>query len=473
MSKDAEKALEQIKSLLGAKGWSEDDDKIAPHLIEERGLYTGNTPLLVMPANTNEVSRLMKIALRSGLGVVPQGGNTGLVGGGVPNGQILLSLERINQIEDVNPTDMSMEVGAGAILADIQKAASAGGAYFPLSLGSEGSCQIGGNLSTNAGGVHVLRYGNARDLVLGLEVVMADGRIWNGLKNLRKDNAGYDLKQLFLGAEGTLGIITRAVLKLFPAPRTVATALAGCGSYENALELFLHARSNIGERLSAVEVMDSFAIQIAVEHMANCRDPFSQSHNVYVLIEATATDANADLDAHMEKVLADAMAKGMADDIIMAKSGNQRDDLWALREAIPEAQKCEGGSIKHDISVPISRVPEFINRASELVKKAIPGVRPVPFGHLGDGNIHFNLTQPKDAQKQEYLARWGEINALVHGLAVEMGGSFSAEHGIGQLKTGDMAKFKSPTEIELMASLKKALDSTGTLNPGKVVAIES
>ncbi len=467
MSKEA---IEQIKSLLGPKGWSEDEEKLAPRLVEERGLFKGSSPLLAMPANTDEVSGVMKIAFAANISVVPQGGNTGLVGGGVPSdGEIIISLERMNRIEDVNPIDMSMTVEAGCILANVQAAAADAGAYFPLSLGSEGSCQIGGNLSTNAGGVQVFRYGNARELALGLEVVMADGRIWNGLQSLRKDNSGYDLKQLFIGAEGTLGIITRASLRIFPAPATYATALVGCASYDDALNLFLHTRSGLGEQLSAVEVMDSFAIELAVRHVPNCRDPFKEKQNVYVLLEVSSANPNADLGGHLEKVLSNAMSGGLAKDAVIAQSESQRQDIWRLREAIPEAQKKEGGSIKHDISVPISKVPEFISRATQLVKKEIPGVRPVPFGHLGDGNIHFNLTQPENADKQEYLSGWGRINALIHDLAVKLGGSFSAEHGIGLLKVGDMDSFKSRDGIHLMGELKKALDPKGTLNPGKVL----
>ena len=469
MTPNNQAALEQIKSLLGPKGWSEDAEKMAPHLVEGRGLYNGNSPLLVMPANTDEVSNIMKIAFAGGLGVVPQGGNTGLVGGGVPDGEIILSLERMNKIENINPIDMSATVEAGCILANVQKAASDANAYFPLSLGAEGSCQIGGNLATNAGGVHVLRYGNARDLVLGLEVVLADGRILSNLKNLRKDNSGYDLKQLFIGSEGTLGVITRAVLKLFPTPRSTATALCGCTSYENALELFLHTRNIIGERLSACEVMDSFAIELSTKHNGNCLNPFNENHNVYVLLEATSADPDAKISEDMEKALTSALEKNIARDIVISQNEKQRSDLWRLREAIPEAQKKEGGSIKHDISVPISKVPEFILRANELVKNELPGVRPVPFGHMGDGNIHFNLTQPIDADKKEYLSQWGRINTLVHALVVEMGGSFSAEHGIGMLKTGDMARLKSTTEIALMRALKKSLDGNATLNPGKVL----
>ncbi len=469
MSKNTEQALEKIKSLLGSKGWTDDKEKLAPRLVEERGLYKGSSPLLVMPGNTDEVAGVLKIAFDAGNGVVPQGGNTGLVGGGVPNGEIIISLERMNKIEDVNPIDMSMTVGAGCILANVQAAAADAGAYFPLSLGSEGSCQIGGNLSTNAGGVQVFRYGNARELVLGLEVVMANGQVWNGLQNLRKDNTGYDLKQLFIGSEGTLGIITRATLRLFPAPNACATALAGCASYDDALKLFLHTRAKIGEQLSAVEVMDSFAIELAARHVPNCRDPFNEKQNVYVLLEATSSNPDAALNDLMEKVLSEAMDNGLANDVVIAQSESQREDLWRLRDAIPEAQKKEGGSIKHDISVPISKVPEFISRATEIVKKEIPGVRPVPFGHLGDGNIHFNLTQPENAYKQEYLSEWGRINALIHSLAVDMGGSFSAEHGIGLLKVGDMDSFKQGDGLALMTQLKKALDPTSTMNPGKVL----
>lgn len=470
MTPEHTQAIEQIKQALGPEGWSNDADALAPFLVDQRERYLSTTALLVKPANTAEVSEIMKIAHGAAIAVVPMGGNTGLVGGAVASGEIIMSLERMTKIKTVDAANLTVRVDAGVILADVQAAASEAGAYFPLSLGAEGSCRIGGNLSTNAGGVHVVRYGNARDLVLGLEVVLADGRIWDGMRSLRKDNTGYDLKQLFIGAEGTLGIITGAVLRLFPAPKSIATALVGCESYDAALALFLHARERMGERLSVSEVMDRFAMEITTRHIPGCRDPLSSPHAVYVLLEADSTDANADVGGDLQATLGEALESGIAQDAVIAQNEGQRLDLWKLREAIPEAQKKEGGSIKHDVSVPVSRVPEFLSRALELVRLELPGVRPVPFGHLGDGNLHFNLTQPEGAERDDFLQNWGRINRLVHDLVVEMGGSFSAEHGIGLLKTADMDRYKSSVEIDLMAALKSALDPKAILNPGKVLA---
>ncbi len=464
-----ETAITALKDALGPKGWSDDAQDMAPRLVEERGLYHGSSPLLVRPANTDEVSKVMALCHEAGLTIVPQGGNTGLVGGGVPDGDIILSLERMNRVLDVDPVNLTLSVEAGCVLANVQEAALEAGAFFPLSLGAEGSCQIGGNLSTNAGGVQVLRYGNARDLVLGLEVVLADGRVWNGLKALRKDNTGYDLKQLFLGAEGTLGVITRAVLRLFPKPKVQATALVGCKTYADALALFVHVRDNTGERLTACEAMSRFCMDLSFKHMEGCRDPFQEPHGVYVLLELSAADAGANLDDDLEAALAEAMESGLVDDAVIAQSETQRDELWRLREAIPEAQKKEGASIKHDVSVPVAKVADFIDAAIKLVEAALPGVRPAPFGHLGDGNIHFNLTQPAGADAKAFLAQWDAINRQVHDLAVAMGGSFSAEHGIGKLKMDALAHYKSPVEMDLMRALKRALDPTATLNPGKVL----
>lgn len=454
---------------LGPKGVVTDAGACAPYLEETRGLYHGTAPAVLKPATTDEVAQAVKLCADAGVAIVPQGGNTGLCGGAVPDDAIVLSTERMNRVIGVDAANLTVTVEAGCILADVQRAAEDAGAYFPLSLGAQGSCRIGGNLSTNAGGVHVLRYGNARDLVLGLEVVLADGRVWNGLRALRKDNTGYDLKALFLGAEGTLGIITRAVLKLSPAPKSKCVALAGCGSTEDALALLQTTRARAAEVLSACEYMNAFSLELAQKHIEAAKSPLEGRHAAYVLLEFTSADVDADLSALMELVLTDAFEATQIEDAVIAQSGPQADAIWALREAIPEAQKREGGSIKHDVAVPVSQVADFLVQATELVENSIPGVRTCAFGHLGDGNIHFNLTQPEDADKAAFLALWEDTNRAVHDLVATMGGSFSAEHGIGRLKTGEMARLKDPVELDLMRALKRALDPRGILNPGKVV----
>jgi FAD/FMN-containing dehydrogenase len=463
-------ALNSICDLVGPKGWIEAKGEMEPYLCEWRGLYQGTAAAVVCPVSTDEVAQVLKICNKANLGVVPQGGNTGLVGGSVPdfstrNG-IVLSTKRLNIIRDIDPLNQTMTVEAGVILAHIQKAAEDVGFLFPLSLGAEGSCHIGGNLSTNAGGVQVLRYGNARDLVLGLEVVLADGRIWDGLRSLRKDNTGYDLKHLFMGAEGSLGIITAAVLKLYPRPQFREIALCGSADSGALLEVLQRLRVSAGEALSAFEIMNRFSIEIAEKHVPAANDPFENPHSQYALIELSGHD---DIRDTLETVLGQALEDGLIADALIAKSGTQSDQLWAIRQAIPEAQKHEGGSIKHDVSVPVSRVEEFLTKASDLVKAVLPGVRICAFGHAGDGNIHFNLSQPLDADTKAYLEKWDAINRIIHDLVVDMDGSFSAEHGIGQLKRKDLIRYKSDVEVDLMRALKKALDPSNIMNPGKVI----
>ena len=457
-----------LQGVLGAKGLITDAAAMGPYLDETRGLYQGVAPAVAKPENTEQVAEIIKLCAKFEAPVVAQGGNTGLVGGAVPDGALVLSLERMNRIESVDAANLAMSVEAGCILADVQAAAEDAGAYFPLSLGAEGSCRIGGNLSTNAGGVHVLRYGNARDLVLGLEVVLADGRVFNGLKGLRKDNTGYDLKALFLGAEGTLGIITRAVLRLYPAPKAKCVALAGCGSANDALALFQSARARASEVLSACEYLNAFSLDLAEKHIEAAKSPLEGRHQAYVLLEFTSADADADLSGLMEAVLGDAFEATQIEDAVIAQSGAQADAIWALREAVPEAQKLEGGSIKHDVAVPLSKVADFLAQGAELVESLIPGVRLCAFGHLGDGNIHFNLTQPQGADKQAFLDLWQDTNRAVHDLVMAMNGSFSAEHGVGRLKIDEMARLKDPVELDLMRTLKAALDPQNMLNPGKV-----
>jgi FAD/FMN-containing dehydrogenase len=428
--------------------------------------------MVVRPASTQEVAEVVKICAAAGIGIVPQSGNTGLVGGGIPHDhgeEIVLSLGRMNRVRAIDPLNYTITVEAGCILASVQKAAADADRLFPLSLGAEGTCQIGGNLSTNAGGIAVLRYGMARDLVLGLEVVLPDGRIWNGLRGLRKDNTGYDLKQLFVGAEGTLGIITAAVLKLFPRPGAVETGFVAVPDPAAAIELLARVRAGTGDAVTAFELISRPALDMVLRHIPGTSDPLGTPSPWYVLLEASSGASGGGLRAALEQVLADAAEAGLVQDATLAASSEQAKALWRLRETITEAQKPEGGSIKHDVSVPVSKVPEFIARASAAVEAALPGIRVVAFGHAGDGNIHFNLSQPIGADRAAYLARWEEFNRIVHDIVAELQGSISAEHGIGRLKREELKHYKSPLEIELMRTLKRALDPKGIMNPDKVV----
>ena len=425
--------------------------------------------MVVRPASTEEVAGVVSLCADAGVAVVPQGGNTGLVGGGVPDGGIVLSTERLNRIRAVDPLNRTMTVEAGCILSDLHRAADDAGALFPLSLAAEGSCRIGGNISTNAGGVQVLRYGNARDLVLGLEVVLPDGRVWNGLRALRKDNTGYDLKQIFMGAEGTLGVITAAVVKLFPKPVERETALAACPTLEGVLDVFMRTHAAAGDSLTAFEMMGRPGVDIAVRHIPGVTDPFGARHPYYALIELTSPRKNAGIKEVLECALAASMEDGHVSDGVIAASETQAQALWKIREAIPEAQKHEGGSIKHDVTLPLDRMHEFVNRGTELAEKEVPGVRVVNFGHLGDGNLHFNLCQPKGARWEDFINYRGAINRIIHDLACELGGSFSAEHGIGRLKVDDLERYKSAVELDLMRRIKAALDPNNVMNPGKVL----
>jgi D-lactate dehydrogenase (cytochrome) len=449
---------------------TEDGDRTA-YLVEERSLYRGEAPIVLRPRSTEEVAAAVRICAEAGVPIVPQGGNTGLVGGTVSGAhEVLLSLGRMNRIEEVDPLNFTMTVQAGCVLADIQAAAEAQGRLFPLSLGAQGSCQIGGNLASNAGGINVLRYGNARELTLGLEVVLADGRVWNGLRALHKDNTGYALKHLFIGSEGTLGIITRAVLKLFPRLTDRQVAFCALGDPADALNLLSMARDRAGEAVTAFELVSSFALEIVERHTGG-QSPFTERHPVYALIELAGSDADGTLRPVLESLLEQAFEAGLVADAVIAESLEQAAALWRLREGIPEAQKKAGGSIKHDVSVPVSRVPVFLRRAGEAVAAAMPGARICAFGHLGDGNIHYNLTQPEGMEKAAFLARWEEMNGIVHDIVVDLGGSISAEHGIGLLKAGELRRYKDPVEMELMGRLRDTLDPARILNPGKMTGL--
>ena len=463
--------LARLKEAVGPKGFSEEAAEIAPHLVEWRSKYQGTTPLLLKPANAQEVSRLLAICNETQTPVVPQGGNTGLVGGQIPfAGEVLLSLTRMRAVRSIDAEGMHLIAEAGAVLAEVQRAADDASKYFPLSLASEGSCTIGGNLSSNAGGVNVLRYGNARDLVLGVEVVLADGRVLDLLRTLRKDNTGYDLKQLFIGAEGTLGIITAAALKLFPKPVERATAFVALRNPAAAVALLGRLEDTTGGLLSAFELIPRIGLEFVCAHIPNCRDPLAAPSPWYVLMEATSGHAGL-LTGLVENTIAAAIDAGLCTDAVIAASEAQREALWRLREGLSESQKYEGGSIKHDVSVPVKDIPAFIAEGCALVEKMVPGVRPVPFGHLGDGNIHFNLSVPKGADNTAFLARWESVSRAVHDLVHRFGGSISAEHGLGVMKRDEILRYKSQTEMDVMRALKRTLDPNNILNPGKVVAV--
>ncbi|MFZ1413201.1 MAG: FAD-binding oxidoreductase [Defluviicoccus sp.] len=463
--------LGALQAAVGLKAVIVDGQALEPYRIEERRLFCGSCAAVVQPATTEEVAAVVRLCAEAGMPIVPHGGNTGLVGGGVPRGGIVLSTARLNRIRTLDAVNRTITVEAGVILADVQRAAEEADALFPLSLAAEGSCRIGGNLATNAGGIAVLRYGNARDLVLGLEVVLADGRILSGLSGLRKDNTGYDLKQLFIGSEGTLGVITAAVLKLFAKPKVSVTALAALGSVEAAVALFRRCNAAAGDSLSAFELISDRALDFCLKHIPGLTPPFEHPHPYSVLIQLASTRANDPLADTAEALLADAFEAGIVEDAVLAASDAQANALWRLRESIPEAQKAEGGSIKNDVSLPLSAVPAFIDQAGKAVEQAMPGIRVVAFGHLGDGNIHFNLSQPEGADRAQFMAAWDQIERIVSDIAMGLGGSFSAEHGIGELKVDVLSRYKSPVALDLMRTLKRTLDPKNIMNPGKVIAV--
>jgi FAD/FMN-containing dehydrogenase len=445
---------------------------MAPYLHEWRGRFDGGALAVLRPASTEQVAALVRAARWERIQIVPQGGNTGLVGGSISypgERAIVLSLQRLDRIRDLDALNYTATVEAGCVLARVQAAAETADRLFPLSLGAEGSCTIGGVVSTNAGGIMTIRYGNMRELVLGIEAVLADGRIWNGLRRLRKDNTGYDLKQLFIGGEGTLGVVTAAVLKLFPRPREVETAFVAVPDPAAAIGLLSRLRTATGDALSGFELIPRIGLDFALRHIAGTVDPLAHRYPWYVLVEATAGTASGTLRAALEASLGEAAEAGLVGDATLADSEARRKALWFVREAIVEAQRFEGGSIKHDVSVPISRIAEFVTQATAAVEAALPGIRPVPFGHVGDGNIHFNLTQPAGADGAAYLARWEEFNRIVHDIVLSLGGSVSAEHGIGRFKRDEMRRIKSEVELDLMRRVKAALDPDDLMNPGALL----
>jgi FAD/FMN-containing dehydrogenase len=460
--------LKRFIEIVGASHAITDPADQEAYLVEDRGLYRGHTPVVLRPGSVSEVAAILRLATETATPIVPQGGNTGLVGGQVPhNGEILLSLKRLDRIREVDATSNTITCEAGVILAKVQDAAAHADRLFPLSLGAEGSCTIGGNLSTNAGGTGALAYGVARDLVLGLEAVLPDGRVWHGLNKLKKDNTGYDLKDLFIGAEGTLGVITAAVLKLFPRPRAVETAFIGLASPRVAIGLLNLVQERTGGAATSFELIKALALEFALRHGNGVRDPLATKHPWYVLLQLSSQSAG--LRGVMEEMLAAAVERGLIEDAALAESLEQAKAFWRIREILPEVQKPEGGSVKHDVSVPIALIPEFLEQADAAVEKVVPGARPVPFGHAGDGNIHYNISQPVGADKAQFLARWDEVNAAVHGVVTKLGGSISAEHGIGVMKRELLPGVKDPVALDLMRTLKRTLDPSNILNPGKVV----
>jgi FAD/FMN-containing dehydrogenase len=464
--------LDALRAVVGSAGLLTEHEAMAPYLTDWRKLYHGNALAVVRPRSTEEVSRIVALASETGVSIVPQAGNTGLAGAGVPpsiGNNLLLSLDRMNRIRSIDAANYTITVEAGCILQQVQEAAAKADRLFPLSLSAEGSCRIGGNLSTNAGGIAVLRYGNMRDLTLGLEVVLPDGRVWNGLRALRKDNTGYDLKHLFIGAEGTLGIITAAVLKLFPRPRERACAFVAVPSVDAALALLGHMRAASGDSLTSFELIPRIALEMAVAHVPGSFDPFPDPHEAYLLIELTSSRENSGIATIAEEALAAAMEDGLVSEATIAQNETQAAALWFLREAVVEAQKAPGASIKHDVAVPVAAVPAFLREAKAACEAAEPGVRVYAFGHLGDGNIHFNLMQPTGMRPEDFTAQTPRLNRVVHDIVARYQGSISAEHGLGQLRREEVRRYKPGIEFELMERIKAAFDPKGIMNPGKVL----
>jgi D-lactate dehydrogenase (cytochrome) len=461
--------LARFAAIVGEKYAVTDPRAQAPYLVEPRDMFHGRTPMVLRPASVAEVAAILKLAAETATPVVPQGGNTGLVGGQIAlNNELVLSLTRLDRIREVDPTSNTITCEAGVTLQQACEAAAAVDRLYPQLLPSQGTCTIGGNLSTNAGGTAALAYGTARAHVLGIEVVLADGRILNDLNKLKKDNTGYDLKNLFIGAEGTLGVITAAVLRLVPRPRAVETAFVGVPSPEPALALLDIAAQSAAGGVTSFELMTRTGVEFVLRHAAGCRDPLSSPHPWYVLIELSS-QGKSGLREVMEDVLAQGLQRGLVADATIADSLEQAKAFWRIREMFGEVQRHEGGSIKHDVSVPVAAVPAFLKAADAAVAALIPGARPIPFGHLGDGNIHYNVTQPLGADKADFLKRWDEVNAAVFAVVKKYGGSISAEHGVGVVRRDLLPAVKDPVALDLMRSLKRMLDPKNILNPGKVL----
>ena len=466
-----ENLIETLADIVGAQNVITDAQTMHPYLGDWRGRYRGAARCVVRPGSTAEVAAVVRACSAAGVAMLPQGGNTSHCGASIPDKSgktVLISLSRLNKIRAVDAANNTITVEAGCVLQNLQEAALAVDRLFPLSLAAEGSCQIGGNLSTNAGGVQVLRYGNARELVLGLEVVLPDGEVWNGLRGLRKDNTGYDLKQLFIGAEGTLGIITAAVVKLFPLPRSTATAWLAIASPQAAIGLLNGLQAAFGAMLTACELVSDISLGMVLKHIPGAQPPLEKSP-WYLLVELSGSGEEDALRDTLATFLEPALENGTISDAVLAQSVDQAKRLWNLRESISEAQKIEGFSIKHDISVPVSRIPEFLERAGAALQHAWPGIRLVAFGHVGDGNLHYNQSKPEAGENAAFIAAQPQVNEMVHDIVHQLGGSISAEHGIGQLKREEILRYKSPLEMQMMRTIKQAFDPRGLMNPGKVV----
>jgi FAD/FMN-containing dehydrogenase len=461
--------LARFIAIVGEKYAITDPQMQEPYLVEMRDLFHGQTPVILRPGSVEEVSKILKLANETKTAIVPQGGNTGLVGGQVPHhGEVVLSLTRLDKIREVDPVSNTMTVEAGVTLQRAREAAAGADRLYPQLLPSEGTCTIGGNLSTNAGGTAALAHGIARSHALGLEVVLADGRVLNNLNKLKKDNTGYDLRNLFIGAEGTLGIITAAVLRLVPRPRSMETAFAGVTSPQAAVDLLTIAAERTGGNVTSFELMIEMGVEAVIKFDSGSRNPLAKPHPWYVLIELSSQQRTGLRDV-MEEILAEGMERGLVTDATIADSLDQAKAFWRIREMFGEVQRHMGGSIKHDVSVPVASIPAFIEEASAAVTKLIPSARPMPFGHVGDGNIHYNVSQPEGADKAAYLARWDEVNAVVFAVVKAYGGSISAEHGVGVMKRDILPDYKDPVAIDLMRGIKRLLDPNGILNPGKVL----
>ena len=469
---NVQSAIARIRRTLGPAACLDAPADVEPYLVDFRSLYHGASPLVVCPGSTNDVAVVLAICNEHRVGVVPHGGNTSYCGGATPSetgDQIVLSLRRLNRVREVDAANFSITVEAGCVLAAVQAAAQAAERFFPLSLGSEGSCQIGGNLSTNAGGLNAVHYGVTRDLVLGLEVVLADGRVIDGLTSLRKDNTGYDLRNLFIGAEGTLGVVTAASLKLYPIPRTIETAFAAVRDASAAVELLARLRAATGDCVTSFEFLPRIAIEFTTRHIPGVTDPLERPYEYYVLCEVSTAREDAALRGLLEEALERGMTDGLVLDAVFAESIAQRDALWKLRESVPEGQRHEGASIKHDVSVPVAALPEFLAQASAAVQAIVPAGRLVAYGHVGDGNLHFNVSQPIGDDPRAFLVHTHELETAIYNLVQQFRGSISAEHGIGRLKRAELGKHKGHVDLEVMRAIKQALDPNGIMNPGKVL----